>query len=142
MKIGICALVLLGSAAAATPSLAQEVVAVATLSPDQEVVQQTTTIREVTTNLNRFIGKNLFGLAHANLGVVSAADRDTGVIGVTGTHGEYALISGTLLTHDGLTLFAPTLSAGDIKVASEANLAYPGAVLGAPQIMIIEPPQG
>ncbi|MDE2475847.1 MAG: hypothetical protein KGO48_12420 [Alphaproteobacteria bacterium] len=130
MKIGICAFVLLGSAAVAMPSLAQD------------VVQQTTVVREVTTDLNQFIGRNLFGWGHANLGVVSAADRHNGVIGVTGRHGEFALISGTLLTRDGVTLYAPTLTAGDIKVASEANLAHPGAVLGAPQVLIIEPPPG
>lgn len=109
MKIGICALMLIGSAAVATPCLAQE------------VVQQTTGVREVTTDLNQFIGRNLFGRGHANLGVVSAADRYNGVIGVTGRHGEFALISGTLLTRDGLTLYAPALTAGDIKVASNAQ---------------------
>lgn len=130
MKIGICALMLFGSAAVATPCLAQE------------VVQQTTVVREVTTDLNQFIGRNLFGWGHANLGVVSAADRYAGVIGVTGRFGEFALISGTLLTHDGLTLYAPTLTAGDIKLASNAQFAGPGSVLGAPNVLIIEPPPG
>lgn len=127
MKIGICALVLLGSATAATPSLAQE------------VVQQTTIVRQVNTDLNQFIGRNLFGFAHANLGVVSSADRFNGIIGLTGRHGEFALISGTLLTNDGLTLFAPTLTAGDIRVASNAQYARPGSVLTAPSVLIIEP---
>lgn len=130
MKTGICALVLLGSAAVATPSLAQE------------VVQQTTIVRTVNTDLNQFIGRNLFGVGHANLGVVSAADRYNGVIGLTGRHGEFALISGSLLTHDGVTLYAPTLTAGDIKVASNAQFAHPGTVLGAPNVLIIEPPLG
>lgn len=130
MKIGICAFVLFGSAAVATPCLAQE------------VVQQTTVVREVTTDLNQFIGRNLFGWGHANLGVVSAADRYAGVIGVTGRFGEYALISGTLLTHDGLTLYAPTLTAGDIKLASNAQYAHAGSVLTAPQVIIVEPPPG
>lgn len=130
MKIAICAAVLLGSAAIATPSLAQE------------IVQQTTIVHQVNTNLNRFIGRNLFGWGHANLGVVSAADADSGVIGLTGRFGEYALISGTLLTHNGLTLYAPTLTAGDVKVASEAQRAHPGTVLTAPSVQIIEPPQG
>ena len=119
----------LASAALATPTVAQEVV-------------QQTPVTGITTNLDHFIGTNLFGVGHANLGVVSAADRDDSVIGVTGTYGEYALISGTLLTHDGMTLFAPTLTAGDIKVASEAQFAHPGAVLSTPNVIIIEPPQG
>ena len=130
MKIGICALALLGSAAVTTPCLAQE------------VIQQTTIVRTVTTDLNQFIGRNLFGAGRANLGVVSAADRDNGIIGVTGRFGEYALISGTLLTRDGLTLFAPALTAGDIKLASNAQLARPGSVLTAPHVLIIEPPPG
>jgi hypothetical protein len=130
MKIGICALVLLGSAAITTPSLAQE------------VVQQTTIIGELRSNLNRFIGRNLFGLGHANLGVVSTADSDAGVIGVVGRFGEFALISDTLLTRDGLTLYAPTLTRGDIKLASNAQYAHPGSVLTAPHVLIIEPPPG
>lgn len=130
MKIGICALALLGSAAVATPGMAQD------------VVRQTTTIHEVSTDLNQFIGRNLFGWGHANLGVVSAADRDNGVIGLTGRFGEFALISGSLLTHDGATLYAPTLTAGDIKLASNAQLARPGTILTAPSVQIIEPPPG
>lgn len=130
MKIRICALVLIGSATVATPSLAQE------------VVQQTTIVRQVNTDLNQFIGRNLFGLGHANLGVVSSADRFNGIIGLTGRHGEFALISGTLLTNDGLTLFAPTLTAGDIRQASNAQYAHRGSVLTAPHVLIIEPPPG
>jgi hypothetical protein len=130
MKTGICAFVLLGSAAVATPCLAQE------------IVQQTTIIRQVNTDLNQFIGRNLFGFGHANLGVVSAADRDAGVVGVTGRFGEYAVISGTLLTHDGLTLYAPTLTAGDIKLTSEMHRANPRSMLTAPHVLIIEPPPG
>jgi|SRR5215469_18262640 len=130
MKIGICALVLLGSAAIATSSQAQV------------IVHQTTIVREVIPNLNRYIGRNVFGWGHANLGVVSDANPYTGVIGLVGRHGEFALISDSLLAPDGLTLYAPTLTAGDIKVASNAQLARPGSVLTAPHVFIIEPPPG
>lgn len=120
----------LASAAFATPGLAQE------------VVQETIVTEVTTTDLNHFIGTNLFGLANANLGVVSAADPYMGVIGVTGRHGEYALISASMLTHDGATLYAPALAAGDIKMASEAQWGRPGSVLTGPHVIVIEPPLG
>jgi hypothetical protein len=124
----------------ATAVLASAVLATPTLA--QEVVQQTVVVTGPTTDLDQFIGRNLFGVAHANLGVVSAANPYTGVIGVTGRHGEYALISGSMLTHDGMTLYAPTLTVGDIKLASEAQWAHPGAILAAPHVIVVEPPVG
>jgi hypothetical protein len=126
----LIATAVLASAPCATPSLARE------------VVQETIVTEVTTTNLNHFIGTNLFGLANANLGVVSAADPYMGVIGVTGRHGEYALISASMLTHDGATLYALALAAGDIKMASEAQWARPGSVLAAPHVIVIEPPAG
>jgi hypothetical protein len=114
---------------AITPALAQP-------------VAQERVVTVYTTNLNAYIGRNLFGLANANLGVVSAVDPFAGVVGVTGTHGEYALISASMLTHDGLTLDAPTLSAGDIKAASDANLSRPGSVLASPHVIVVEPTAG
>jgi len=41
-----------------------------------------------------------------------------------------------------LTLYAPTLTAGDIKLASNMQLARPGTVLSAPNVLIIEPLPG
>jgi hypothetical protein len=117
----------LASAALAAPVLAQP-------------VERVTTV--YTADLNGFIGRNLFGMAHANLGVVSAADPYAGVVGITGPHGEYALISASMLVHDGVTLHAPTLSAGDIKVASEANFAHRGSVLAGPHVIVVEPSAG
>jgi hypothetical protein len=93
-------------------------------------------------NLNAFIGRNLFGEGYANLGVVSAVDPYAGVIGLTGTHGEFALISSSMLARNGLTLRAPTLTAGDVKIASDANFAHPGAMIATPHIIIVEPPPG
>jgi hypothetical protein len=129
MKTTVFLAAALASAAFAAPSLAQ-------------VVVQESIVTQINTDLNQFIGTNLFGLANANLGVVSAANPYTGVIGVTGRHGEYALISGSMLTHDGTTLYAPALSVGDIKIASEAQWAHPGSVLAAPHVIVIEPPAG
>ena len=40
-------------------------------------------------DLNQFIGRNVFGFAHENLGVVSAANRDRGAIAIVGRHGEF-----------------------------------------------------
>lgn len=117
----------LGFAAAVAPASAQE------------IVERTTVIREVTTDLNHFIGQDLYGLGHADLGVVSSVNPDTGVIGVTGKHGEFALISGTMLAHDGWTLYAPGLTAGDLKEASEAQWANPAAILVHPHVIVVEP---
>jgi len=89
--------------------------------------------------LNAFVGSNLFGQAHANLGVVSAVDPVAGVIGLTGRFGEYALISSSMLARNGLTLRAPELTAGDIKIASDTNLAHPGAMIATPHVIVIEP---
>lgn len=93
-------------------------------------------------DLNHFIGRNIFGLAHANLGVVTVADRYQGIIDVIGRHGEYARISASLLTRNGTILYAPGLTAGDIKVISNATFAHSGAFLAAPHIIIIDPPGG
>ena len=127
-------IVVFGAFTAATPVLAQELV--------------TGTVREVTVtqirtpDLDHFVGTTLYGAAHAPLGVVSAANRDTGVIGVTGRHGEFADIDASLLTHDGWTLHAPTLTAGDIKTASNVQLTSRESVLAAPRIIVVEPPLG
>ena len=93
-------------------------------------------------DLNQFIGRNLFGFANANLGVVSAANRNSGIVGIVGRHGEYARLSASLLARDGVVLYAPSLTAGDIKAASDANLSRPGTVLAAPHVIVIEPPAG
>ena len=108
----------------------------------QEVARDAVVHEVVVPNLNAFVGSTLFGFGHANLGVVTTASSARGVIGVTGRHGEFALISVFLLTHDGLKLYAPTLTTYDIKVASDANFARLGTVLAAPHVIVVEPPIG
>lgn len=88
-------------------------------------------------DLNQFIGRNVFGFAHANLGVVSAVNRNKGMIVIIGRHGEYARVSASLLTRDGTILYASSLTAGDIKQASAISLAYSGALLTVPDDIII-----
>ena len=125
----LIATAVLASAALTTPTVAQELV-------------QQTIVTEVPINLNNFVGQNVFGAAHANLGTVSRVDPYRGVIALTGRYGEYALISMSLLIPNGLSLRAPTLSQGDIKYASDANLRHPGATMTAPHIIVVEPPLG
>lgn len=126
--------------ALATPALAQNVVQqVTVVQPPTEIVRE---VIIKAPDLNHYVGSTLFGWGEANLGVVSSANPITGVIGVTGRHGEFAMISSDMLTHDGWRLHAPTLTAGDIKVASEAQFANPAAILLAPHVIVVEPPQG
>jgi hypothetical protein len=68
--------------------------------------------------LNKFIGTTLKGKAHMPLGIVAAADRTTGSVGVVGRHGEVAQIHNSLLYRDGAVLRAPDLTYGDIARAS------------------------
>jgi len=91
-------------------------------------------------SLDQFIGTNLFGHAYANLGVVSQADLHSGVIGLSGPYGEFALIHTSMLARNGLTLRAPALTVGDIRRASTMNLQHPGATIINPTITVKEPP--
>jgi hypothetical protein len=123
-KLVLVAFAAVASATFATSSVAQPITIVTTVYSN---------------DLNGFIGRNLFGWGKANLGVVSRVDPYSGVIGVAGRYGEYALISVSMLTNDGWTLYAPTLTAGDMKVASEANFAHRGSVLAGPHVIVVEP---
>lgn len=98
-------------------------------------------LRQVVLNrdLNQFVGRNVFGFAQTNLGVVTIANQTKGIIGVIGRHGEYARISASLLTRNGMILYAPDLTAGDIKIISQANFAHSGAFLAAPHFILIDP---
>jgi hypothetical protein len=93
-------------------------------------------------NLNSVVGDTVLGAANANLGVVSRVDPATGTITVTGRHGELANISSFWAGRDGLFLRAPALTAGDIAIASNANLFKPGTILGPPSVIVVEPPAG
>ena len=73
--------------------------------------------------LNRFIGSNLHGKAHANLGIVSAANRNSGTIALVGRHGEVATLHNSLLVRAGMKLMAPTVSYGDIARASNSGMS-------------------
>lgn len=115
---------LLLSAGAITPALAQRPIL-------QPVARE---------DLSRFVGTNLHGRAYANLGVVSAVDRRAGVIGLHGPYGEYALIHTSVLARNGLQLRAPTLSIGDVRRASDKNMARRGAVIINPTVEIEEGP--
>jgi hypothetical protein len=126
-NVALVAFAALGAAAFAAPSVAQPLTTVTTV---------------YSTNLNGFIGRNLFGAGNANLGVVSRVDPYAGVIGLTGRYGEVAMISTSMLTHEGWTLHAPTLTVGDIKAASDAKLAHPTAILASPNVIVIERPLG
>jgi hypothetical protein len=86
--------------------------------------------------LDRFIGQNVFGLGHVNLGVVAGVDPQAGVIVIVGRHGAVAWISTSALLRDGPNLWAPGVTAGTIKLASDANLSHPPAV--TPDIRVIE----
>src|SRR6266566_7855843 len=126
---------LLGVGTIATPVFAQEAVT-EVVATAREIVREITVTEIRAPDLNHYVGRILFGAGEANLGVVSTANPYTGVIGVTGRHGEFAMIDASVLTHDGWTLHAPTLTAGDIKVASDAQLANPAAILSAPHVIV------
>lgn len=140
MRKSVLISTLLLATAIAAPVRAQDVVREVIVAPVPE--RQRTVTEYDRYGLDRYVGRTLFGLGKANLGVVNTADPYTGIITVSGRYGEYALISASMLTHDGLTLSAPTLTAGDIKVASDANLAHPGAILSSPHVIVVEPPLG
>jgi len=89
-------------------------------------------------NLNELQNRVVFGRAYANLGTVTQVDPDAGVVGIAGRHGEFAIVSMSLLGWDGMRVFAPTLTVGDIKFASDIQLAQPRATLVAPQVIIRE----
>ena len=90
-------------------------------------------------HLSQFQGQPIRGFANVDLGTVSRIDMHTGRIGIAGKHGEFALLSTSMLGRDGKTLHAPTVTVGDLKVASDANLARPGSTLVRPNVLIIEP---
>ena len=90
-------------------------------------------------DLNQFSGVPVLGRANANLGVVSAVDPIAGIVGIAGRHGEFAYVSTSMLGRDGARLHAPTMTTGDIKLASDANLRHPGATLVRPNVIINEP---
>jgi len=93
-------------------------------------------------DLGQFVGWTVVGQARAPLGVVSQVDRSSGIIGVTGRHGEFALLHTSVLARNGIELRAPTISAGDFNMASIANLTRRGSTLVYPRIIIEEPPLG
>lgn len=106
MKLQVFVPILLAVSGLAGPAVSQEIT--------REVV-----VGEIALpDLNVFVGSNPLGFGHDNLGVISTADSSRGIVGVTGRHGEFSLMSASLLTHNGLTLDAPTLTRNDIKVAS------------------------
>lgn len=86
--------------------------------------------------LDHFVGQNVFGLGHVNLGVVAGVDPQAGLIVIVGRHGTVAWISSSAVLRDGPNLWAPGVSTAMIKVASDANLARPHAV--TPDVRIIE----
>src|SRR5438105_14221970 len=102
--------------------------AAATPAPAQDVVREVTVTEILAPDLNHYVGHTLFGWGEANLGVVSTANAERGIIGVTGRHGEFAMISASMLTHDGWTLHAPALTDVDIYVASNVQLLHPYAI--------------
>ncbi len=93
-------------------------------------------------DLNRFIGSEVHGAAHADLGVVSQADSRLGLIALTGKHGEFAVLHTSLLKRDGLQMFAPGLNVGHISQISMNRLSRQNtvAVAKTPTITIEEPP--
>jgi hypothetical protein len=117
-------------------------VTVATPVFAQDAVREFVFAERAAPDLNHYVGSTLFGFWYANLGVVTAANAETGVIALTGRHAEFALISSSMLTDAGGVLRAPDLTPGDIKVALDAQLANRAAILAAPQIIVIEPPAG
>ena len=90
-------------------------------------------------DLSEFAGLPIRGFANVDLGTVSEVDTRTGTIAIAGKYGEYALVSSSMLGRVGKTLHAPTVTVGDLKVASDANLSRPGATLVRPHVIIIEP---
>ena len=93
-------------------------------------------------DLDQFAGFTVIGEARVPLGVVSKIDKKAGVIGVTGRHGEFALMHISVLGRYGFDLYAPTINAGDFKMASDANLTKRGSTLIYPHIIVNEPPLG
>jgi len=89
-------------------------------------------------DLNGLQNSVVYGRAYADLGTVSQVDANAGVVGISGKHGEFAIVSMSLLGRDGKRLRAPTLTTGDIKFASDRNLTHPGSTLVAPQVIIRE----
>jgi hypothetical protein len=87
--------------------------------------------------LNKFIGMNLHGRAYANLGVVSAANRNMGTIALVGRHGELATIHRSMLVRSGYQLRAPDLTYGDIARVSNGGMSRVPIVRG--EIFIEEP---
>ena len=90
-------------------------------------------------DLAQFIGSTVFGTDRAPLGTVTAVNENTGVIGVIGRHGQYALLDQSVLGRNGMVLRAPTVSLGEFNFASAMGTAQP---VIAPRIEIIEPPLG
>jgi hypothetical protein len=90
-------------------------------------------------DLAQFIGSTVFGTDRAPLGTVTAVNETTGVIGVIGRHGQYALLDQSMLGRNGMILRAPTVSLGEFNFASAMGTAQP---VIAPRIEIIEPPPG
>ena len=93
-------------------------------------------------DLNRFIGMEIHGAAHADLGVVSQADRRLGLIALAGKHGEFAVLHTSLLKRDGLQIYAPSLNVGHIAMISMDRMSRSGvvAVARTPEINIEEAP--
>ena len=82
------------------------------------------------------------GAAYADLGVVSQADSNLGLIGLSGKHGEFAVLHTSLLRRDGLQMFAPSLNVGHIAEISSDHWASTDlvAVAKRPTITIEEQP--
>jgi hypothetical protein len=71
--------------------------------------------------LDRFVGTTMKGLADAPLGIVGAANTETGTVAVVGRHGEIATIHTSLMLKQGMKLKAPALGTGDIVRVSGAG---------------------
>jgi len=95
-------------------------------------------------DLSHFIGSTVFGEDRAPLGTVTAVDQNTGVIGVVGRHGQYAVLDESVLGRDGMNLRAPTVSLSEFNLASTTRLSLPGLTLTSPtpSIEVIEPAPG
>ena len=93
-------------------------------------------------DLSRFVGTTVYGRAHANIGVVSQVDRKRGLIAVAGKRGDFAVLHTSLLARDGMRMFAPQLSVGQMASISAKRASRPTLVAMAktPSVIVEEGP--
>jgi hypothetical protein len=96
-------------------------------------------------DVNMFVGVEVHGAAHADLGVVTEADPNLGLVAISGKHGEFAVVHISLLRRDGMQIYAPTLNAGYIGQISDEHWAFTDMVAVAkptmtPSITVTEQP--